>query len=513
VLAALLAAGTLWAQDAAADPWVRVVVLHTNDQHGSLLPRTPAQAEVDAQGPVGGVAALAAFVRSERERAKASGAHLLLLDAGDQWRGTPEGDLTRGDLVVESMSRLGYDAMALGNHELDFGAENAARLARMASYPWLSSNTTLEATGAPPDWLKTHVVKDLGGVRVAIVGLTTTETERVVVGGGAMGLKFASEVGAARRAAQDLAGQCDLLVFLTHCGTETDAAVLKAVPQASLVVGGHTHTRLGRPVDARGDGTGWVVQAGALCVLAGRVELRVHRETKKVELLDARLVPLDTTKVGVCADTESFLKGRIDAIAELKGLSEQVTTLAAPLWRTGPTPDATSPAGDALCDAIREAIGADVAFQNRGGIRVSLPAGPVTKRDLFVLMPFDNTIVEVPMTGRQLKDALETSLGKDRVTPLEVSGIHARFRVSGEGREERLTWWVFEVGGQPVDDDRVYRVATNSYLAQGGDGYSQFARPGMKDHGTLVRDAVHAFFGKSPTYAPAAQPRVAREDG
>ena len=513
----LLVLGTLLrpvvAQDDPGD-WVSLVVLHTNDVHGAVLPRSPALAQLEATEDVGGFAALAAVVKAERAAAAARGAHVLLVDGGDVWRGTPEGDLTKGDLIVEAFGRLGYDAVALGNHEFDLGLPNAVRLAKAAPFPWVSANVTEKATGATPSWLRTHVVKEVGGLRVALVGMTTVETPRIVVGGDALGLAFAPPAEAAAAQAKALAATSDLVIFVTHLGPQPDVEILKAVPTCPLVVGGHSHTRLAKPIDARGDGTGWVVQAGTACIVVGKVTLDVHRTTKAVRLRTSALIPLIPSKVGRDAETEAFLAGRLDAIAELKALKSVVGTLTGDLPRVGANPRDTSPAGHFMADATRAAAGADVGLANRGGIRVVLPAGPVTRRDLFLLMPFDNTVVTQTLTGAELREivgfSLKTGLS-GRISPLEVSGLTARFRIVEREGKQAVEWLAFDVGGRPLDDAKAYRVALNSFLAGGGDGYKQLVKPDAKDTGVLVRDVLGDALGKAGTYAPDRASRLVEE--
>ncbi len=302
---------------------------------GACSPRSPALAQLDATEDVGGFAALAAVVKAERAAAAARGAHVLLLDGGDVWRGTPEGDLTKGDLVVEAFGWLGYDAVAVGNHEFDLGLPNAVRLAKASSFPWVSANVTETATGAPPAWLRPSVVKEVGGLRVGIVGMTTVETPRIVVGGDALGLTFGPVAAAAVAQAAALAPTTDLVIFVTHLGPQVDAEILKAVPTCPLVVGGHSHTRIAKPIDPRGDGSGWIVQAGTACIVLGKVTLDVHRATKVVRLRTSELIPLVPSKVGSDPEAAAFLAGRLDAIAELKALRAVAGTLAGDLPRVG----------------------------------------------------------------------------------------------------------------------------------------------------------------------------------
>jgi 2',3'-cyclic-nucleotide 2'-phosphodiesterase (5'-nucleotidase family) len=491
-----------------ASPWASFVVLHTNDVHGGVAPRRADLAGLRAEGDVGGVAALASFVARAREAAAKAGAEVLLLDAGDLWRGAPEGDLTRGDLVVDAMGRLRYDAVALGNHELDLGVENAARLARRAPFPWLSANVVDEATGRAPDWLRPSVVLERAGLRIGVVGLSPPETARLVVSEGTKGLRFLPEVEAAVAAASDLEGKADVLLFLSHLGPEREREVADAVPRAALVVGGHTHQRLLRPIPAGEGGRTWVVQAGTGLVYAGRVRLRVHRETKEVALDDYDLVALDPAKVGSDAETARLLARGAALVPALAALDARVGTLSAPLSKFGP-PGASSPAGNAVADAIREHARTDVAFTNAGGVRVTLPKGAVTGRDLHLLFPFENTIVVGALTGRELRSLLETSASGFAVTPLEVSGIEATYRREPEASARRRATVVsLRIGGTPAEDDRAYRFATNSFLAGGGDAYAFLERVPVSDTGILVRDALLAWFRARPEVVPDLAARV-----
>ena len=351
----------------------------------------------------------------------------------------------------------------------------------------------------------------MGGIRIGIVGLTTSDTPRIVVGGDRLGLAFLPEAERAEKMAADLQATTDVLLFLSHCGPERDRQVLRRVPRATMVVGGHSHTRLWKPILARDDGTGWIVQAGTQCAVVGRVRMKVHRTTKEVVLEDASLVPLAVEQVGSDPEEAAFLRGRLDGIPDLKALEEVVTILEADLPRVGATPESTSAAGNAVADAVRATSGAEVAFHNRGALRVQLPKGPVTKRDLWTLMPFDNTIAVLPMTGARLKEVLTYGLGRERASPIEVSGLRATGRRVGEGASSRVEWTAVEVGGEPVDDARTYRVAVNSFLAGGGDGYGAFASPEAKDTGVPLRDAIREYFARAPTYRPDPASRIVLE--
>lgn len=494
------------------DPWVEVVVLHTNDVHGGVLPRPAGIAGIDAEGEVGGFAALASFVGRERAAAKERGAVSLLLDAGDVWRGTPEGDLTKGDLVVEAFGRLGYDAVAFGNHELDAGVENAKRLAKAAPFPWISANVVETATGRCPEWLRPWVVLDVGPLKVGVIGLSPRDTLDMLIDGAKTGLTFVSESDAARFAADAIEARVDLLLLLTHIGPERDRKVLDAVPRAPLAVGGHTHTRIVKPIPGGKDSKAWIVQAGTGCVAAGRVRMRVNRETREVVLEEYALVPLIPAKVGTDEGLSAFFGERIGTIPELKALEEPFARLTADLPRTGEQSGESSACGNLVTDAMREAIpGTDIALMNKGGLRVTLRAGTIRLRDLYTLLPFDNTLVEVPLSGAQVLEVLEPSVRGEKITSLEVSGLTGRVRVERADGRSRGRLVDVTVGGSPLDPARTYRVVVNSFLAQGGDGYEALKTPRAKDHGILLRDAVREWFRRRPVATPDATPRLRPE--
>jgi 2',3'-cyclic-nucleotide 2'-phosphodiesterase (5'-nucleotidase family) len=495
--------------DDGREGWVRLVVLHTNDVHGGVLPRSPGIAGLDAREPVGGAAALASFVARERAAAKARGAEVLLLDGGDVWSGSPEGQATRGDLVVDALSRIGYDAVALGNHELDLGVGNAERLARRARFPWVSANVVEEATGRPPPWLAPWVVVERAGLRIAVVGLSPPDTPRLTMAGATEGLRFLPEVEAARAAAKALEGTADVLLFATHLGPDRDRRVADAVPAVALIVGGHTHARLSKPIAAGPEGRTWIVQAGTGAVLAGRVRLRVERATRRVALDDYELVPLVPSAVGRDADLERFLRARSRAVPGLAALDAEVGRLAGELSRTG-APGGSTPAGNAVADAIRASARADVAVTNRGGVRVTLPRGPVTGRDLHLLAPFPNTVVVGSLTGAQLRSLIEASASGVGTTPLEVSGVEAAYRIEGEPGRTRAVVVEARVGGVPLDPERLYVVATNSFVSAGGEGYGVWRDTRVEDTGVSIRDALAAWFRAAGEVVPDPTERLRR---
>ncbi|MHC5012824.1 MAG: bifunctional metallophosphatase/5'-nucleotidase, partial [Planctomycetota bacterium] len=235
LLLVLLATGTL-----AGEP-ARLTILHTNDLHGQLdpLPASPVRAILRGK-PAGGFAHLASMVRSARKEAAAGGAHLLLLDAGDLYQGTPVGNETRGEAVVAAMNALAYDAVTLGNHEFDYGLKNVARLAKLADWPLLAANVGGDASWT--DALRPYVIltPPRAPCRIAIIGLVTPETPDQTTPDLSGLAVFSDPVTVARSLLEQV--DADLHIVLSHLGRRADMELGRALPQIDLIVGGHSHT-------------------------------------------------------------------------------------------------------------------------------------------------------------------------------------------------------------------------------------------------------------------------------
>ncbi|UPT74429.1 MAG: metallophosphoesterase [Elusimicrobiota bacterium] len=231
----------------AAEP-IKLRVYHTNDVHGWIMPRPD---KFQTNRLVGGAAALAALI------AKDTGPKLVL-DAGDWWQGTPEGSLTKGEAVADVFNAIGYDAVVIGNHEYDDGADSLKTLIGKIKVPVLSANT-YGADGKLVPWVRASIVKEIAGVKVGIFGLTTTNMRRLAFPKNIAGLDFRREVDVAREQVKALKRQgATVIIAVTHIGLENehskhegDQTLAREVPGIDLIVGGHSHTFLSRPVQGR----------------------------------------------------------------------------------------------------------------------------------------------------------------------------------------------------------------------------------------------------------------------
>lgn len=484
---------------------VTLTVLHTNDMHGQVL--EPARGR-------GGLVALGRAIRQERDRARERGDAVLLLDAGDLFKGTPEGDLTDGEVMVAWMNHLGYDAAVVGNHEFDHGVAVTERLVRGASFPFLGGNVRLPG-GAPPEWLGLAgsraadavpealrgavVLRTLtsrsGRARVAVVGLTTSAMKQVTLKGVTGDLEFSEEAATLERVLAALP-PVDLVLLVTHCGLGVDRALAgRFQGKIDVIVGGHSHSRL--PEGERQERV-LVCQTGSRTEALGRVRITVTPPRAG----EGRRVEARADLVAAGDDIEAVLTPFVEQVKERVDLP--VGTLVRDLVRVGGF--GSSSLGNLHVDVMREATGADVALHNKTGIRADIPAGEVKVRHLYQVAPFGNTVVTMRLRGSDLRDLFAGML-RSTSRLLEVSGAVVICDPTAPETERLLE---VTVGGEPLDPERVYVVATNNFLAGGGDGHDAFTRGDeVFDTGVILLDLLLRHLETHDPYDPGAvDPRL-----
>jgi len=480
---------------------IHFVVLHTNDVHGQVLPRKATWLDRDDPPLVGGLARAAACIQREKRAAEASGAHVLVLDGGDCYQGTPEGVIDGGLPFLRAMTATGYDAVCVGNHELDFGVPHLVTLLRESKLPSVLANVREQGTNQRVAWSPPWRFVEKGGLRIALVGLLATETPDITHPD-ARALVFvdpALELVAARA---EIGGRADWILPVTHLGVDDDRAVARAHPDLPLIVGGHSHSFLKEGVR---EGSTLIVQSGAKASTVGRVDVWFDARTKTVVESRARLIDLDQEPA--VADRVTVVDEICDELARRSAerMDEIVGELAGPLTRSK-DPLASSSAGNFMADMVRRHGVADVGVMNRGGIRTNLDAGPIMRRHAFELCPFENNLTVLTLTGAEVLDMFTKSVEGTAHSGLEVSGVTVLAALDASGNRKLLG---VLVGGVPVDPSKDYRVALNSFLADGGDRYVTKYPPGpkRKDDPILMRDLIEETFVNQSPVVPNGENR------
>ena len=473
---------------------ITIRVYHTNDVHGWIMPRPD---KFQTGRLIGGGAVLAALI------AKESGPRLVL-DAGDWWQGTPEGNLTKGAAVADVFNAIGYDAIVVGNHEYDTGAEDLRALIAKMKMPVLSANTYGDDGKLVP-WVQPWIVKEVAGVKVGIFGLTTANMPRLAFPKNIAGLNFRREVDVARDAVKALKKKgATVIIAVTHMGLEGenqkfegDQTLAREVPGIDLIVGGHSHTFLNRPI--RGENGTLIVQAGSYLVKAGRAVLEIDPKTKAVVSSSDELLDLWPDRLGEDPAVKAIVAGHAEAAGRI---FETVIATAPAIM--GREPNSENALGGWMADCYKENLGTDVALQNGGGIRAEIPAGPVTLRTIFSVMPFDNALVKLVMKGSDLRAVFDYGVGMGKIAQFSGANIEY-YRPKPAG--ERLA--SVSVGGAPLDDAKIYSIATLDFLTSGGDGYSAFDRfVSSEATGVLARDLLNECARKHGTVSVPAAGRL-----
>lgn len=463
----------------------RVVIFHTNDIHGQVLPR-PATwlKDVNPIPESGGLPRLAGALSRLAEAARQSGAAVVICDGGDWFQGTPEGQIERGRGFLNAFAKVGFDGCVVGNHEFDHGVDVLLEHLAATKIPALLANVRLPS-GEPLPGTRDSIVVERAGLRIGLVGFLTTTTPSITHKQ-TKDLLWESPAAAYGRVADELGDSVDLLIPVCHVGVEGDRELARAHPSIPVIIGGHSHTFLRNGVR---EGDTLVTQAGAKASVIGRVDLTldehglvIESTAKHLDLYDEPLPEFRNGAVdALCANLVEQAAARMD---------EVVGVLGAPLGVTR-RELVNSTSGNFITDQVRARSGADIAVHNRGGIRTSLQAGPVTRRHMFMLLPFDNHVETITMSGADVIELFRQSIEEKRKRPLEFSGAVLQVRrVEGKPVLVQVL-----VDGEPLDPSATVRLATNNFLSAGGDGWELFAAQTKREVDfVLLRDLLELAF-------------------
>lgn len=451
-----------------------ITIFHSNDLHGHLTPWVGWEGELNGR-TIGGLDRLAGVVNQKRG---AVGRHnVFLTDGGDALGDTLIAQLTRGKAILDVMNAIGYDAMTLGNHEVDFGPAVLQEHIRQAQFPVIAANLVQSKSGQLVT--KPYVVKDLGGLKIGLLGLAYPHTEQTTARKNVTGFSFQDPIQTSAHYVKELRSQSvDLVVLLSHCGLSSDKKIAEHVPGIDLILGGHSHNRT---TNALVVNKTMIFQAGAHGSDLGQLDLQV--EGGKVMGYRWQLITLDETvprDEKVAALIESVRRKYSSELDEVVGEAVETIYRAQTLAGTQPRKrDQESPVDLLFADILREAAQADAALLPGVGYGVALPKGPITVEALRNLIPHESKAVVLTLTGQQIRTLLEQSLENTYTDEMEIkvggiiqtSGLNVRFNPKGKSMARLAS---IQIAGRPLENDKKYRVVTNSMLAEGGHRYRTF---------------------------------------
>ncbi|MTH44771.1 bifunctional UDP-sugar hydrolase/5'-nucleotidase UshA [Intestinirhabdus alba] len=533
---ALMAAFALASQPARAyekDKTYKLTILHTNDHHGHFW-----RSEYGEYG----LAAQKTLVEAVRQQVAAEGGSVLLLSGGDVNTGVPESDLQDAEPDFRGMNLIGYDAMAVGNHEFDNPLSVLRQQEKWAKFPFLSANIYQKSSGER--LFKPWAIFKRQGLKIAVIGLTTDDTAKIGNPEYFTDIEFRPPAGEAKLVIQELQGneKPDLIIAATHMGhyddgrhgsnAPGDVELARSLPAGALamIVGGHSQD----PVCMTGDnkkqvdyvpGTPcapdkqngiWIVQAHEWGKYVGRAD--VEFRNGEMKLVNYRLIPVNLKRKMTWEDGKSERVLYTPEIAQ----DPQLLSLLTPFHNKGKAQlEVKIGAVDQRLEGDRSRVrfeqtnlgqlilaaqiartGADFAVMSGGGIRDAIEAGDISYKSVLKVQPFGNVVVYADMSGQAVVDYL-TAVAQMK----PGSGAYPQFAnvsfVASNGRLSEL-----KIKGEPIEANKTYRMATLNFNAVGGDGYPRLDdKPGYVNTGFIDAEVLKEYIQQhSPLEASAYEP-------
>jgi 5'-nucleotidase len=436
---------------------LRVTILQLNDVY---------QTAAMDKGKAGGLARVATL----RKKIMAESPNTIFLLAGDTISPSVASSVFKGEQMIAVWNALGLDYAALGNHEFDFGPEVLLARMKESKFSWLGANVIDRRAGKPFGGMAPYVIRTVGGVKVGLFGLLTTDTATSSKPG--PNVRFVDPVLTAKSIVARLRRQgAQIIIAITHLDMSVDKELARRVPQIDVIIGGHEHELL-QSMAGRTPIFKWGSDARTL----GRIDLNVSKATRRVESIDWSAIPVtdavpdDSTVAAAAAEYDTKLDAALG-----QPVGQTLVELDA---RSQSSRSRETNMGDLVADAYRHAMQADVALINGGSIRAdtTYSPGPITKRDTIAVLPFGDPIVKIEVSGAILRAALENGVSRVIEEPAsgrypQVSGLSFTF----DGRKPAGSRVVeVLINGQSLDEKRLYSLAVAEYLVNGGDDYSMF---------------------------------------
>ncbi|NCH69829.1 bifunctional UDP-sugar hydrolase/5'-nucleotidase UshA [Cronobacter dublinensis] len=534
---ALLAGLSLLSGGAAAweqDKTYNITILHTNDHHGHFWRNEYGEY---------GLAAQKTLVDSVRREVTAQGGSVLLLSGGDINTGVPESDLQDAEPDFRGMNLIGYDAMAVGNHEFDNPLSVLRQQQKWAKFPLLSANIYQKSTNER--LFKPWAIFKPQGIKIAVIGLTTDDTAKIGNPEFFTDIEFRKPADEAKLVIQELQQneKPDVIIAATHMGhydngdhgsnAPGDVELARALPPGALtmIVGGHSQDPVcmasenkkqvdyvpGTPcAPDRQNGT-WIVQAHEWGKYVGRADFQFRNGEMK--LVRYQLIPINLKKKVTWDNGESERVLYTPQIPE----NPQMLSLLTPFQKKGQAQlmvkigsvngrlegdrskvrFVQTSMGHLILNAQIARTGADFAVMSGGGIRDSIEGGDITYKDVLKVQPFGNTLVYVDMTGKEVVEYLTAVAQKKPDSGAYPQFANVSFTASGGALND------LKIKGEPVDPAKTYRMATLSFNATGGDGYPPVdKKPGYVNTGFVDAEVLKQYIQQSsPLDVNAFEPK------
>lgn len=501
-----------WSVNQASQEKFSFTILHSNDLHSHE------DSFVDHGKTVGGLARIAHLIKTDKKNSD----RVLAIDAGDMFQGTGYFEQYKGQSDIECLNKAGYDIVTLGNHDLDEGPANLGKQLKLAKFEVISCNLDVSSEPSLKEIVKPYTIKEIGGQKVAFIGVMTPALKEVQPHMEGLQIKCAGPnwMDPVKAEIQKVKEQgINKIVLVSHCGVPLER-LLAEIPDVDVVVGGHSHTRLDEPIQVtHPDGSkAIVVQTGSYGRALGKLDLTFDKDGH-----------LDM------ADTKYHLINITPKIFEDPELRTYITQMGKPFEADTKTVLAIAEAnfdnrfkmlpfdsgiGDLVTDALFDASidqGVTIALQNRGGLRSALEQGEITPEKVREVLPFQNKLIVATVTGKTLLRALENAVsavaeGATGGRFLDVHGLkfawdptlelgHRIVFASAQNKEGAY---------EPIAADELYRIAMNDFSFNGGEGYDFKDAKNVVDTGLRLSTVLENYLKKKKQVAPSLPDRFTR---
>lgn len=461
-----------------------LVILHTNDTHSAIDPQ---------KDGTGGILRRKVIVDSVRN----ANENVLVVDAGDAVQGTLYYTLFNGEVERKLMNAIGYDIMILGNHEFDSGMGVLHDYVSKSNARWMSTNYDMRETALDSLFVP-YIIKEYGGRKIAFIGINLNP-DGMISAANSVGVKYIDGIKATNATAWHLKHneRADMVIAVTHIGYASgdkpvDLDLVAASEDIDIVIGGHSHTKVEPGAEkspawmvanALGDSV-LVAQTGSLGRYVGEIDIDLDNMEPSY-----RLIPVNS-RLDVAIDPEfaAILEPYRHDVDSILGI--KIGKAAQPLTK----------ADFSLVNLVSDMIGyiggklngapVDMAVMNKGGIRCDLPAGDITRGIIMQMMPFDNRVVVLDISGKDLAEGFDVMAGRFGDG---ISGAYAEYD------PETLQCTRILVGGKEIDPEKIYRIATIDYLATGGDYMKSFKNGVEKARSkNILYDDIMDYLAKGP---------------
>ncbi|KRQ87670.1 Trifunctional nucleotide phosphoesterase protein YfkN precursor [Caloramator mitchellensis] len=455
-------------------------VLSFNDFHGTL--------KFEGKNP--GAAKFAGFVKKYIKENPNS----VVVSAGDIYQGSAMSNLLLGKPVSEMLKSIGIAASAVGNHEFDWGANNFETWSKEGGFEFLAANIYDKKTGKPVSWAKPYKYVTINGKKIAFIGIATPETLYKTKPENVKDYDFKDPYQIALPLAYELKmgmvpeGRADIVIALTHLGSDVDASKniigefepLTKISYIDAIITGHLHKSVSGYLNGKP-----VVQAYYNGRTLGRLALEFNYDGKFIGARPSLInVPITGSEVVEDAEVKAMYEKYENQLKPILEVVVGKTTVELPHDRfAGP-----SLLGEWVSDVMRKRAGVQIGITNGGGLRTSIPAGDITMGKMYEVMPFDNTLVKMELTGADLKKVLENGIMNQTIGWVQVAGVKVYYNPKANAGERITSMRLND--GTKVEMDKYYTVVTNDFMFTGGDNYDFKGAKNAVDTNIPIRDAL-----------------------